>query len=155
MKYEIENERVGMMNSNSQVVKTLALVEDPQIQRYRKILLIILGIFLTLWLINTTIGIVNIAHNPKESVSVIASLISMLISGLGFWATYKYNATGLRVFAWLGVIGLVCGGILLGVILILAFDGLVMTGVAIIIVHYSFKLARLIVAKKAIYPRSI
>ncbi|CAF3990567.1 unnamed protein product, partial [Rotaria sordida] len=50
-----------------------------------------------LCLINTTLGIVDIARNSTRSSHIIVSLISILANGLGFWATYKYNATGLRV----------------------------------------------------------
>ncbi|CAF4167236.1 unnamed protein product, partial [Rotaria sordida] len=98
MKYEPGSEKVVMIgNTYFQATKSLTLTEDPEIQRPRKILLIILGIFLALCLINTTLGIVDIARNSTRSSHIIVSLISILANGLGFWATYKYNATGLRV----------------------------------------------------------
>ncbi|CAF4837987.1 unnamed protein product [Rotaria sp. Silwood1] len=98
MKYEPGSEKVAMMSGTyPQTTKILTLAEDPNVQRPRKILLIIFGVFLALCLINTTVGIVDVARNSTGSAFIIVSLISIVINGLGFWSTYKYNATGLRV----------------------------------------------------------
>ncbi|CAF4778520.1 unnamed protein product, partial [Rotaria sp. Silwood1] len=47
MRFEQGSEKVGMINTSSiPVSKPLSVIEDPEIQRTRKILLIILGVCL-------------------------------------------------------------------------------------------------------------
>ncbi|CAF3856738.1 unnamed protein product, partial [Rotaria sordida] len=82
MKDELGSEKVAMMgNTYSQATKSLTLAEDPE----------------ALCLISTTLGIIDTARNSTGRSYIIVSLISFIINGLGFWATYKYNTTGLRV----------------------------------------------------------
>ncbi|CAF1405366.1 unnamed protein product [Rotaria sordida] len=130
MQYEPGTDKVAMMDTPYvPTTRPLALAEDPQVQRPRKVLLIMLGICLGLSLFNTIIVIVDRTRNPQESGRLSQPLLSILFYSFGLFVTYKYHQTGLRVFAWLGVIMLICTGIVFGLILIGALASLALISV--------------------------
>ncbi|CAF1509654.1 unnamed protein product, partial [Adineta steineri] len=98
MQHELGTENVVMMNnSDVSTTRPLELVKDPQLQRSRKILLIILSICLGLCLIGTFAEIVNYAGNSKKITDVVGSIASIAYYGFGLWVSYKYSEIGLRV----------------------------------------------------------
>ncbi|CAF1095365.1 unnamed protein product [Adineta steineri] len=115
-------------NPVTPTTKPLALVKDPQLQRSRKILLIMLGISLGLSLVNSFVQNVNYTGNLQTNTIVAIPIVSIAFDGFGLLVSYKYSEIGLRVFAWLGMIILVCMGIgflwlFLGDVAVLAIVG--------------------------------
>ncbi|CAF2097101.1 unnamed protein product [Rotaria magnacalcarata] len=114
MKHEQGSEQVAMIEDQSMPrVKPLSPTEDPQIQRIRKILLIILGIFIALSVIRTIVTFIYayIGSRPQDAALIVPVFLTLLLEAFGFFATYKYHELGLRVFAWLTVISLSLSGI--------------------------------------------
>ncbi|CAF3671991.1 unnamed protein product [Adineta steineri] len=131
MQHELGTENVVMMNnSDVPTTKPLELVKDPQLQRSRKILLIMIGIYFGICLVGTFAKIVNDAGNSQKNASVVGSIASIAYYGFGLLVSYKYSEIGLRVFAWLGVVILVITGIALILLFLAAVAGLAVAGVA-------------------------
>ncbi|CAF2082217.1 unnamed protein product [Rotaria magnacalcarata] len=122
-----------MMDSPIQPpVKSISLTADPQIQKTRKILLIVLGVLVVLSAIitiaeicNTTIGEDSV-HRPPRGVSIVQALVLHLFYSFGFFFTYRCHKLSLQVFAGLNVVLLFNFGIgfvgLLVSTIILAFS---------------------------------
>ncbi|CAF0803910.1 unnamed protein product [Rotaria sordida] len=124
MQYEQGSEKVNIVGAhNTLVAKPLPMNQDPEVQRTRRILLIVLGVCLALCLMNAINAIFghNSQHHIKQTqhgVQVGQSLISIAFYTFGIIAAYRYSQIGLRVFAWLGVISLIILGIAIAVFLI-------------------------------------
>ncbi|CAF3565778.1 unnamed protein product [Rotaria sp. Silwood1] len=103
MRFEQGSEKVGMINTSSiPVSKPLSVIEDPEIQRTRKILLIILGVCLAFSVIGTINaisgnGISNRMQGTQRGAQIGQSLISVIFYGFGIFVAYQYYETGLRV----------------------------------------------------------
>ncbi|CAF4397762.1 unnamed protein product [Rotaria socialis] len=103
MKHEQTNEQVAMIAGQSMPsVKTMSLTGDPKISRIRKILLLILGIFIALSAIRTigTIVIFIIGYSgnrSQDAASIVPVLLTLLLEAFGFFVTYKYHELGLVV----------------------------------------------------------
>ncbi|CAM2723765.1 unnamed protein product [Rotaria socialis] len=83
-------------------VKTMSLTGDPKISRIRKILLLILGIFIALSAIRTigTIVIFIIGYSgnrSQDAASIVPVLLTLLLEAFGIFVTYKYHELGLVV----------------------------------------------------------
>ncbi|CAF3440416.1 unnamed protein product [Rotaria socialis] len=122
-----------MMDSPIQPpVKPISLTADPQIQKTRKILLIVLGMLVVLSAISTIADICKTTiredsvRRPPRGVPIVESLVLHLVYSFGFFVTYRYHKLSLQVFAWLNVVllfyfGIGYVGFLVGTI-ILAFS---------------------------------
>ncbi|CAF1418733.1 unnamed protein product [Rotaria sp. Silwood1] len=103
MQYKQESEKVGMINTFwMPVSKPISPAEDPEIQRTRKILLIILGVCLTFSIIGTINAIsgneiANRMQATQRGAQIGQSLISIIFYGFGIFVAYRYYETGLRV----------------------------------------------------------
>ncbi|CAF1316318.1 unnamed protein product [Adineta steineri] len=107
------------------IPKELSLTENYEIQRTRKILLIILGVCLALSVVGTISAISESKLEgdigvPRRSSQGGHSFISMLYCSFGIIVTYQYSQNGLRVLVCLGIIMLVIMGIVATIILCLA-----------------------------------
>ncbi|CAM4807833.1 unnamed protein product [Rotaria magnacalcarata] len=117
MKHEQGSKQVAMIDGQSMPpVKAVSLAADPQIQRIRRILLIILCNFVAVNVIRTIVAIVtfiigNSVNRPENAVSIVEELLSLVFDSFGFYVTYKYHKLGLRVFAWLMALLLCLSGI--------------------------------------------
>ncbi|CAF0997331.1 unnamed protein product [Rotaria sordida] len=191
MQYEQGSEKVDMINTPYiPVSRPLLLNEDPEIRRTRKILIIILGVCLAL----SVVGMINavsgseVRHGMQDGrrgVEMGQSVIAILFYSFGIFVAHRYYQTGLRVFAWLGIIELVIFSIIIIVIICFAITAtaaanitdddmnksiLIGASVAIffviiiciacliltiIIVKFAFKLARLIDAKRSLTIQQI
>ncbi|CAF0872362.1 unnamed protein product [Rotaria sordida] len=124
MQYEQGSEKVNIVGAhNTLIAKPLPMNQDPEVQRTRRIFLIVLGVCLALCLMNAINAIFghNSQHHIKQTqrgVQVGQSLISIAFYTFGIIATYRYSQIGLRVFAWLGIISLIILGIATAVFLI-------------------------------------
>ncbi|CAF3824594.1 unnamed protein product [Rotaria sp. Silwood1] len=104
------------------------------------------------------------------------SITSVLLYGLGLWVAYRYNETGLRIFAWIGIIAMVVFSIVIIIVIALIIRILVSSQpdhknlkvalsisivvvvivciaayiLTIIIIKLSFKLAKQIESKKSL-----
>ncbi|CAF2058371.1 unnamed protein product [Rotaria magnacalcarata] len=103
MKHEQGSKQVAMIDGQSMPpVKAVSLAADPQIQRIRRILLIILCNFVAVNVIRTIVAIVtfiigNSVNRPENAVSIVEELLSLVFDSFGFYVTYKYHKLGLRV----------------------------------------------------------
>ncbi|CAF1352171.1 unnamed protein product [Adineta steineri] len=84
------------------IPKELSLTENYEIQRTRKILLIILGVCLALSVVGTISAISESKLEgdigvPRRSSQGGHSFISMLYCSFGIIVTYQYSQNGLRV----------------------------------------------------------
>ncbi|CAF4960966.1 unnamed protein product, partial [Rotaria sp. Silwood1] len=62
-------------------------------------------------------GMSNSMQETRRGAQIGQSLISLLFYGFGIFVAYRYYETGLRVFAWLGIISMVLFGI--GIVIVL------------------------------------
>ncbi|CAM2726260.1 unnamed protein product [Rotaria socialis] len=116
MQYAQGSEKVVLTTSPYMPVsQPLSLNEDPEIRRTRKVLLIIVGVCLGL----AVLGVVS---------SIVGSEAPIIFLSFGCLVAYRYSPTGLKVFAWLNVVGLVILGI--GVIVCIFFGFVSLTVVA-------------------------
>jgi len=88
--------------------------QQSEVNRPRKILLILIITLLVFCFINFVFILISFAtnHSPEDQTSKsISQLLSVLLSalyyGFGFLVTYRYHRIGLLVFAWLGLISLI------------------------------------------------
>ncbi|CAF0907571.1 unnamed protein product [Rotaria sordida] len=119
MQYKQGNEKVYMMDGyNQPLSKLFPFNQDPEIQRTRKILLIILGVCLGILLS----GMINVIFGPTIDICLIGNghiaeiieyLISIILYTFGLFVVYRYSEIGLRVFAWLNIITLIIVGIVI------------------------------------------
>ncbi|CAF4750166.1 unnamed protein product [Rotaria sp. Silwood1] len=123
MQFEERTEKVLITDGpDLPALQSLSLTEDPQIQRTRKILLIILGVLFALSVVGmlTTASenrIWNGIQETSRGVSVGEYLIVVLLYGFGIFVAYRYHAIGLQVFACLEIISLA----MVGITIIIAF----------------------------------
>ncbi|CAF1500109.1 unnamed protein product [Adineta steineri] len=127
MQYKPETKNMVTMNPAYilTIPKELSLTENYEIQRTRKILLIILGVCLALSVVGTISAISESKLEgdigvPRRSSQGGHSFISMLYCSFGIIVTYQYSQNGLRVLVCLGIIMLVIMGIAATIILCLA-----------------------------------
>ncbi|CAF3771104.1 unnamed protein product [Rotaria sp. Silwood1] len=100
MQYKQGSEKVDMINTSYiPVSRPLSLTEDPEIQRTRKILLIILSAFSVISTISAISGngMSNSMQETRRGTQIGQSLISLLFYGFGIFVAYRYYETGLRV----------------------------------------------------------
>jgi hypothetical protein len=122
MQYNQDTDKVAMMNSSYITVpKPLLLTEDREVQRTRKILIIILGVCLGLCVVALVSMVFGSAlttemNGTQRSIKVGQAIIAILFYGFGIFVARRYSAIGLRVFAWLNIIELVAMGI--GIVLL-------------------------------------
>ncbi|CAF1181142.1 unnamed protein product [Rotaria sordida] len=103
MQYKQGSETVDMINTPYILVsRPLSSNEDPEVQRTRKIFLIILGVCFGLIVASTitiifgpTIDICLIGNG--DIVKIAGCLISILFYTFGIFVAYRYYQTGLRV----------------------------------------------------------
>ncbi|CAF4086602.1 unnamed protein product, partial [Rotaria magnacalcarata] len=106
------------------------LNEDPEIQPARKILLIIVGVCLGLTVIGAFSSIAgsgapsNTQHSIRGA-QIGQSLISVVFLSFGYLVACRYSQTGLQVFAWLNIVGLVILSI--GLIILIFFGFISLT----------------------------
>ncbi|CAF0898166.1 unnamed protein product [Rotaria sordida] len=189
MQPEQETAHVVITNvSNMFAPQSLSLDNDPKIQRIRKILSITIGILFAFFIVGMISaifghGIGNGIKETSHGAQVGQSLILVFFYTFGLFVTYRYSATGLRVFAWLDIISvsmLITG--ILSVLFLdfspsttkkLAYDrdrkdfindqsssiyivipGAIAVGALdIVIIKYAFQLAKLIDIKKSLAIR--
>ncbi|CAF1037383.1 unnamed protein product [Adineta steineri] len=127
MQYKPETKNMVTMNPAYilTIPKELSLTENYEIQRTRKILIIILGVCLALSVVGTISAISESKLEgdigvPRRSSQGGHSFISMLYCSFGIIVTYQYSQNGLRVLVCLGIIMLVIMGIAATIILCLA-----------------------------------
>ncbi|CAF0892066.1 unnamed protein product [Adineta ricciae] len=183
MQYKQDVEKVAMMNSPTLLSpRPLGLKDNEEVQRTRKILLIILGVCLALSVASALSSIPESSYESeagrtRRSSQVGENLVAALFYTFGILAAYNYYQTGLRVFAYLGVIILSFVGIVVVICLFLGISALAVGSqfdkeqrgfllgasigvfffvvllaanviLTVIIVKYAFKLARLIDASE-------
>ncbi|UJR07538.1 hypothetical protein I4U23_011826 [Adineta vaga] len=98
----------------------ILLTDDREVQRTRKILLIIFGILLGLNILSIAVFIINSTTTTSTSTTASAyylkqnrtytftqPVLSAIFYALAFYVTYNYHPTGLRVVAWLLIIATV------------------------------------------------
>ncbi|CAF1043787.1 unnamed protein product [Adineta steineri] len=88
---------VVIINPDAPATKPLAQLKDPQLQRSRKILLIMLGICLTFWFIMVLIDIVFYTGDPRRYTRILVAIVLIAFNGFGLFVSYKYSKIGLRV----------------------------------------------------------
>ncbi|CAF3229750.1 unnamed protein product [Rotaria socialis] len=124
MQYEQTNEKVTVMDGLPVAVTgPLSLTEDPQIQRFRKYLLILLGVFLAPCLITTIMLILTQVSSSNDQVGtgtrLSSSVVSVIFYSFGILVAYRYSTTGLRVFAWLSIVLTILAGFGISIFLFL------------------------------------
>ncbi|CAF3524208.1 unnamed protein product [Adineta steineri] len=107
MQHKRGPENMVIMNDHyTLTTKPLAQVNDPQVQRSRRVLLIMLGICLGFCLISAFVRIVNYTRNSQANtelvdvialIVLIASIASVAFYGYGLFVSYRYSDKGLRV----------------------------------------------------------
>ncbi|UJR07532.1 hypothetical protein I4U23_011820 [Adineta vaga] len=134
MQYKPETEKVAMMDPSDPVtIRPLSLKYNVEIQRTRKILLIILGVCLGLSIAGalsaiSTSAVRNEIGSSKGRSEVGFNIISILFYAFGTFVAYRYYQIGLRIFAIIGVIILVLEAI--AVILLLLLGVVVLTALS-------------------------
>ncbi|CAF4241522.1 unnamed protein product, partial [Adineta steineri] len=88
---------VIMNDHYTPTIKPLERVNDPQLQRSRRVLLIMLGICLGLCLIIVFVAIVNYTENSQTNTSVVGPIVLIALYGFGLLVSYDYSGKGLRV----------------------------------------------------------
>ncbi|CAF2058350.1 unnamed protein product [Rotaria magnacalcarata] len=136
MHHEQGSEQVVTVASpNKSVSQLLSLTEDSEIQRTRKILLIMLGVCLGLTVIGAAgaIGLIagheltNNSEYKTYRASIVQSFSSIVFFGFGYLVTHRYSQIGLQVFAWINIIELVIVGVLLAFLAIFSLAFLTIT----------------------------
>ncbi|CAF1376226.1 unnamed protein product [Adineta ricciae] len=163
--------------------KPLPFTDHPQIQRTRQIHFILNGILLILSVIDLVLGLTGVKFLNDQGMHVMAYYISqaivwILLSIFGLLVAYKYNRTGLLIFAWVNVVLLVILGVLIIIILsiigwlsfskrfrqhyepplfvvILSIVGIVFIAIRIYVIKVAMKLARLIKMNKNLINETI
>ncbi|CAF1394666.1 unnamed protein product [Adineta ricciae] len=183
MQYKEDVEKVAMMNSPTLLSpRPLGLKDNDEVQRTRKFLLIILGVCLALSVASAVSAIPGSSYESetgttRRSSQVGENFVAILFYTFGIVVAYNYYQTGLRVFAYLGVIILGFAGIAAVIFLFLGISALVAVSqsgkgqygfllgasigaflfvillvanviLTVIIVKFAFKLARLIEASE-------
>ncbi|CAF1625958.1 unnamed protein product [Rotaria magnacalcarata] len=191
MDYAQDNGKVLLIDSPYTLAsQRLSITDDPEIRRTRRILLITFGVLLVLAALGTVSSIAGnrITNNSKYSsdgVEIGRSLISVVFFSFGYLVAHRYSKIGLLVFAWLSIIGLVIGGIVVVQLLIVGLtfstnarsinnsqtNGMLVGAstvffvvivifvvasiIQIVIVRFAFKLAKLIEVKKSSFRQQI
>ncbi|CAF3960035.1 unnamed protein product [Adineta steineri] len=150
----------------------LTQTQDFEIQPTRKILFLLNTILIVVAIIDLIVSIQKLTFVNFQGINVVdwhatQTFIWLLLNAFAILVTYKYHQTGLFLFAWMGVIGLVITGIITIIFLYLVVwlyatgrfhtyltETLMITmlsivyilffTIKIIIVQFAFKLARLI-----------
>ncbi|CAF1181636.1 unnamed protein product [Rotaria sordida] len=176
MEFEQNNGKVIITNiPNSSLSKQQLITTDLEIRRIRKYLLLIYGIGLVLCIYGLIYSIFSnkimycsITNGRLEEIGEF--IVAILFFALGLYSASRYSETGLRVMAWLGIIDLIGSVVAIFILVIFSLmnskskssigisliDDLENSHAKrtkqinplVIIVIYTFKLTKLISAKK-------
>ncbi|CAF1222460.1 unnamed protein product [Rotaria sordida] len=118
-----------MHSSNKPVFIKFSLIEDPQVQRTRRILSIILGTCICLSVLRMISVIFGNGSNAclikTEFVAEIVQFLSSILAySFGLFVTRRYYETGLRIFAWLIILELVIIGIGIIIVVLIILGGI-------------------------------
>ncbi|CAF0736168.1 unnamed protein product [Adineta steineri] len=98
MQHKLGTENMVMFNNlDTHTTRRLAPDNDPQLQRSRKVLLIMLGISLGLALVGILAEIVNYEGNLETNIEIVVFIVVFAFYGYGLFVSYKYSEKGLRV----------------------------------------------------------
>ncbi|CAF0900036.1 unnamed protein product [Adineta steineri] len=98
MQHKLGTENMVMFNNlDTHTTRRLAPDNDPQLQRSRKVLLIMLGISLGISLAYTFVQVLKNTGNSQTNTSVVGSIVPIAFYGFGLLVSYRYSETGLRV----------------------------------------------------------
>ncbi|CAF2705403.1 unnamed protein product [Rotaria sp. Silwood2] len=126
MQAEENTNNVAAINiPNWSLSKQTLLNADLEVRRTRKTLVVIGGVCLVLFvcglidaIFTSTIRYCLIPNTRLEEIGEF--LIEIFLYALTLFCAYRYSETGLRVFAWLGVIELIC----LGFVILILIPGI-------------------------------
>lgn len=101
---EALSDKASMTDVSTILNRSVSFTEEPEVNRIRKILLILIGILLFLGFINfifilhayTTTDALH-SQLPNSSSQLVSILISIFYYGFGLLVTYRYYQTGLLV----------------------------------------------------------
>ncbi|CAF1096477.1 unnamed protein product [Adineta steineri] len=95
MQHELETENMVMMNNPD--MRPLTQVTNPQLERYRTILLIMLGICLGFWLAIAFVEIVDYTVDLQTNTRIVGSIAAIAFYAFGLFVSCKYSKKGLRM----------------------------------------------------------
>ncbi|UJR07533.1 hypothetical protein I4U23_011821 [Adineta vaga] len=132
MKYEKETEEVLITD-----IAPIPLTEDREVQRTRKILLVIFSVFLALHVFSMITFIFHKVSSSSTSTiyaatkssnrQLLQTILGLFFYSFAYYVTHKYHSIGLRVVAWLVIISAVLFCIIIGIIAFMFI--IMMTGV--------------------------
>ncbi|CAF3859075.1 unnamed protein product [Rotaria magnacalcarata] len=117
MQYEERSGKAILMASPyTSISHTVALTEDREIRRTRKIVLIIVGVCLVVAVLGTINAIagnefVNHSKYNSPDAYIGQSLISVVFLSFGYLVAYRYSQRRLQMFDWLKITALIIVGV--------------------------------------------